>query len=111
MNKKVPDPSTEKAKRREEAVDHELNSAERKILDVRSAAGFLGVSESIIRRLIKERRIPFFQIEGRYLFYRPALEQWIEGAIVHPVSTTSADLAADAANDIWKHSQGGKSWP
>jgi len=50
-------------------------------------------------------------IEGRYLFYRPALEQWIEGAIVHHVTTTTAGLAADATNDIWKHSKGGKSWP
>ena len=111
MNRKPSDPSTGIIKRREEVDDHELISAERRILDVRKAAHFLGVSESIIRRLIKERRIPFFQIEGRYLFYRPELERWIEDQIVHPVSTTSSGLAADAASGIWKHSQGGKSWP
>lgn len=107
MNRTPSDPSTGRTKRREEAGNHELDSAERKILDVRKAAHFLGVSESIIRRLIKERRIPFFQIEGRYLFYRPALEGWIEDQIVHPVTTRTSSLAADAADDIWKHSQGG----
>ena len=107
MKSKSSDSSTTSLVRREEASDPELNPATKKILDVRKAAEFLGVSESIVRRLIRERRIPFFQIEKRYLFYRPVLECWIEDQIVHPVNTSADSLAADAANDVWKRSRGG----
>lgn len=75
------------------------------VLTVPEAAEFLRVSESIIRRLIRESRIPFFQIEGRYLLYRPALEQWITSRIANPDGRPGEEKAAETANEIW-NSQG-----
>ena len=71
------------------------------VLTVSEAAEFLRVSESIIRRLIKERRIPYFQIEGRYLLYRPVLESWIRG-LTTPVNGTQKETPGIVANEIWE---------
>jgi excisionase family DNA binding protein len=49
-------------------------STEGDIMNVSEAAKYLRVSESIIRRLVKQTRIPYFKIEGRYLFYK--LKYW-----------------------------------
>jgi excisionase family DNA binding protein len=76
------------------------------VLSVPEAAKFLRVSESIIRRLIREHRIPYFQIEGRYLLYRPALEKWIEGNIVCADGTPAKQIADEFAKDIWKRTKG-----
>jgi excisionase family DNA binding protein len=106
VKKEHSESSKETVKPEVRAAVRKPDSPEKKILDVRRAADFLGVSESIIRRLIKEHRIPFFQIEGRYLFYQPSLESWIEEKIVHPVDEATAKLASAAANKIWEHTQG-----
>jgi excisionase family DNA binding protein len=71
-------------------------------MTVADAAVFLRVSESIVRRLIKERRIPFFQIEGRYLFYRPVLEQWMTEISVKPDGQSGKEQATVTADNIWE---------
>lgn len=71
-----------------------------RVLDVRDVAMFLKISESIVRRLIKERRIPFFQIEGRYLFYRPAVEEWIRHSIIGPTNSSQQPVE-DLTTEIW----------
>jgi excisionase family DNA binding protein len=76
------------------------------ILNVADAAEFLRVSESIVRRLIRERRIPFFQIDGRYLFYRPAVEEWITQILVKPDGRSLRDEAKDVAAEIWQRKDG-----
>jgi excisionase family DNA binding protein len=63
------------------------------VLTVAEAAVFLRISESIVRRLIRERRIPYFRIEGRYLFYRPVLEEWVRSLTI---TTDGASLGAQA---------------
>lgn len=77
----------------------------RQVLNVHEASEFLRVSESIVRRLIREQRIPYFQIEGRYLFYLPVLESWIEDRIVPPNGTVASQVAEGTANDIWQRSK------
>lgn len=72
------------------------------VLTVAEAAASLRVSESIVRRLIKERRIPFFQIEGRYLFYRPVLERWMTEISVKPDGHSSKEQAVGIADTIWE---------
>jgi excisionase family DNA binding protein len=106
VNDRSADPFAGNTKQRPEPPGREEDNAERKVLDVRGAAIFLGVSESLVRRLIRERRIPFFQIDGRYLFYRPALEYWIEDQIVHPGGMSGSNIATEAAHTIWKRSKG-----
>lgn len=76
------------------------------VLTVPEAARFLRVSESIIRRLIREHRIPYFQIEGRYLLYRSSLEQWIEEKLVDADGTNVKELANERAKEIWERTKG-----
>jgi len=76
------------------------------VLTVVEAAKFLRVSESIIRRLIKERRIPFFQIEGRYLFYKPKLEEWIITATINPSCPDRNSQSHTLADAIWDRKEG-----
>lgn len=78
----------------------------REVFDVREAADYLRVSESIIRRLLRERRIPFFQIEGRYLFFRPSLDNWIIDRIVPATGTSAKESASTTANEIWDGMRG-----
>jgi excisionase family DNA binding protein len=84
-----------------------MQEAARLVLTVPGAAGFLCVSESIIRRLIKENRIPYFQIEGRYLFYVPALERWIEENIVEANGRPTKEIANERATEIIEQINGG----
>jgi excisionase family DNA binding protein len=76
------------------------------VLTVPEAAEFLRVSESIVRRLIRENRIPYFQIESRYLFYQPALEEWIKRRMVEPNGKSLTITAVETANEIWKEAKG-----
>lgn len=76
------------------------------VLTVTEAAEFLRVSQSIIRRLIREKRIPYFQIEGRYLFHLPALEAWISQKIVTAEGVPSSEKAHETANSIWNRQKG-----
>lgn len=54
------------------------------LLDVHSAAIRLGCSERFIRRLVQERRIPFFKVGGSKIrFSSRDIESWIEGQRVN----------------------------
>ena len=75
------------------------------VLTVVEAARFLRVSESIVRRLIRERRIPYFRIEGRYLFYRPVLEEWMRSLTITPEGA-SLGARAQAIADNFTHRGG-----
>jgi excisionase family DNA binding protein len=70
------------------------------VLTVVEAARFLKVSESVVRRLIRERRIPFFKIEGRYLFYRPVLEEWMRSLTIVPDGASLGVRAQAIAEEI-----------
>jgi excisionase family DNA binding protein len=76
-----------------------------KILNVRDAAKFLRISESIIRRLIREQRIPFFKIEGRYLFSRTVIENWVTGLSITPVNDT-IEVHHTTSQQIWDQVKG-----
>jgi excisionase family DNA binding protein len=71
------------------------------VLSVAEAALFLRISESIVRRLIRERRIPYFRIDGRYLLYRPLLEQWIAEISITPEKTLPVVPNIDEGGKIW----------
>ena len=76
------------------------------VLTVVEAAKFLRVSESIVRRLIKERRIPYFQIEGRYLFYKLKLEDWINILTINPSGPDQNSQSRELADAIWDRKEG-----
>jgi excisionase family DNA binding protein len=71
------------------------------VLTVSDAARFLKVSESIVRRLIRERRIPFFRIDGRYLLFRPLLEKWIVDISIEPETHSPGIPGIDKEGKIW----------
>jgi excisionase family DNA binding protein len=70
------------------------------VLTVADAARFLRISESVVRRLIRERRIPHFKIEGRYLFYRPVLEEWMRSLTIVPGGASLGVQAQAIADNI-----------
>jgi len=83
-----------------------IQASDRAILNVVEASEFLRVSQSIVRRLIKERRIPFFQIEGRYLFYKLKLEEWVNTLTIIPSCPERNLQSHDLADAIWERKEG-----
>ncbi len=79
---------------------------DRIIMNVPDVAVFLRVSESMIRKLVKERRIPYFKLEGRYLFYRGALEKWVNGLTVQVEKGSTKGEASQKAEEIWDQRKG-----
>ena len=81
----------------------------REVLSVKEVAEYLGVSESIIRRLVRDRNIPFNRIEGRILFYLPAVRNWLMFHSVQPSgdSNSSEDGHAEIkADKFWNIGKG-----
>ena len=81
-------------------------AAERTIMNVPDVADFLRVSESMIRKLVKEKRIPFFKLEGRYLFYRGAIEKWASDLTIEVETASSKGEASQKAEEIWDQRKG-----
>ena len=80
---------------------NEQNSASQTVLTVVDAALFLRISESVVRRLIREKRIPYFRIDGRYLFYRPLVEKWMIEISITPGCVESSIPIIDKEGKIW----------
>lgn len=53
---------------------------------VKEAAKYLRISESIVRRSVKENRIPYHRIYGKILFSRAALEKHIGDITIAPIT-------------------------
>jgi excisionase family DNA binding protein len=79
--------------------NHEMAKAPDLVLTVAEVAAFLKVSESIVRRLIREGGIPYFKVARRYLIYLPGLEEWIQSRIIRPVDATDT-RAQEIAQEI-----------
>lgn len=47
-------------------------------MNVKEIAQYLGISESIVRRLVKDRQIPHLRIKGCIRFYVPKVEEWLK---------------------------------
>jgi len=81
-------------------VHNEPERMENVVMTVREAARFLRLSETIVRRRIKQRHIPFLRVGNRYLLYRNALEQWIEERIVYPQPEITSEAVELMTDDI-----------
>jgi len=71
------------------------------IMTVPEAAEFLRISESTIRDLVAQQRVPFFRIGSRILFYRIRLEEWVDSLTIEPVPYTLKEETANKALTIW----------
>lgn len=49
------------------------------VLDVRTAAAFLGTTEKTVRGMIERKLIPFKRCGARIIFIRAELEAWLSG--------------------------------
>ena len=55
---------------------------EREILSVPEALEFLGISRSLLFRLMRERAIPFVKIRKRVVFIKADLLSWLKSQSV-----------------------------
>jgi excisionase family DNA binding protein len=54
------------------------------LLDVSDAAELLGVTERFVRRLVAERRIPFYKI-GKFIRFKPTdVVDWVDARRIEP---------------------------
>ena len=56
----------------------------KQMLTVRELADYLCVSESTIRKMVRESRIPFIKIISKILFNKSVIDNWIESNQVNP---------------------------
>jgi excisionase family DNA binding protein len=55
------------------------------LLDISQAAERLSVSQSFVRRLVLERRVPYFKV-GKYIRFESAdLDEWLADRRVEPL--------------------------
>ncbi len=76
---------------------------------MKEVAAYLGISESIVRRLVRERRIPFVRVERRILFVLPAVRRWLDEKMVVPepgAPDSSRTHAREISNRVWDKVQG-----
>lgn len=50
---------------------------ERRLLTVRELAEYLCVSESTVRKMVRESRIPFTKILSKILFNKSIIDDWL----------------------------------
>lgn len=48
------------------------------VFNVKEVAKYLNCSESTIRKLVRETKIPFFKICSKISFYKKSIDEWIE---------------------------------
>lgn len=60
------------------------NAKERKVLDSVEAAQYLGISYWLIRKLVREKKIPYYKIESKTLFTKEILDKYIQDSLEEP---------------------------
>lgn len=61
-----------------------LDTKERKVLDSVEAAQYLGISYWLIRKLVREKKIPYYKIESKTLFTKEILDKYIQDSLEEP---------------------------
>lgn len=49
----------------------------KKVLNVKELKEYLSVSESTIRKLVRENKVPFFRIASKILFDQEVIDKWL----------------------------------
>lgn len=50
----------------------------KKVLNVKELKDYLSVSESTIRKLVRENKVPFFRIASKILFDQEVIDKWLD---------------------------------
>lgn len=64
------------------------------VLDVRTAAAFVGCSEKALRAHVSRQTVPFRRLGGRVLFLRSEIESWLLGLDGCTLDTAKENMAA-----------------
>ena len=60
------------------------NTKEKRVLDSVEAAQYLGISYWLIRKLVREKKIPYYKIESKTLFTKEILDKYIQESLEEP---------------------------
>lgn len=61
-----------------------LDTKEKRVLDSVEAAQYLGISYWLIRKLVREKKIPHYKIESKTLFTKEILDKYIQDSLEEP---------------------------
>ena len=61
-----------------------LDTKEKRVLDSVEAAEYLGISYWLIRKLVREKKIPYYKIESKTLFTKEILDKYIQDSLEEP---------------------------
>ena len=60
------------------------NTKEKRVLDSVEAAQYLGISSWLIRKLVREKKIPYYKIESKTLFTKEILDKYNQDSREEP---------------------------
>jgi excisionase family DNA binding protein len=60
----------------------------KEVMNVKEVAKYLNCSESCIRKLKREQKIPFFRVATKLLFYKEKIDKWLSETEVVPTKTS-----------------------
>ena len=60
------------------------NTKEKRVLDSVEAAQYLGISYWLIRKLVREKKIPYYKIESKTLLTKEILDKYIQDSLEEP---------------------------
>lgn len=60
------------------------NTKEKRVLDSVEAAQYMGISYWLIRKLVREKKIPYYKIESKTLFTKEILDKYIQDSLEEP---------------------------
>lgn len=69
------------------------NTKEKRVLDSVEAAEYLGISYWLIRKLVREKKIPYYKIESKTLFTKEILDKYIQDSLEEPKKKVKYDFS------------------
>ena len=69
------------------------NTKEKRVLDSVEAAEYLGISYWLIRKLVREKKIPYYKIESKTLFTKEILDKYVQDSLEEPKKKVKYDFS------------------
>ena len=69
------------------------NTKEKRVFDSVEAAEYLGISYWLIRKLVREKKIPYYKIESKTLFTKEILDKYIQDSLEEPKKKVKYDFS------------------
>lgn len=89
-------------------MEEEKNNSFPEVLNVDECARYIRLSESMLWKLVREKKIPYIKIEGRYIFFLPAIKEWLKNNVIMPAEKENNEKqkAKETAAKIWNNVKG-----